>query len=225
MTQRGMFRVLGAVVFCTLIVSVVFLFAGKAQGGQSATTGPDSRIQAGFEAAPVPLNMAGKNPALVGLGSYLVNVSGDCNGCHSAGPPTQFAPGHNPYFGQQAMENSKTYLGGGRDFGALIPGSAHIISRNLTPDKTGVPEGGASFQEFLSVMRTGKDPDGLHPTCTGAPNANCIPHPFDGSLLQIMPWPNFSNLTDHDLRAIYEYLSAVPCVQGNYPGEAADRCQ
>jgi hypothetical protein len=49
-----------------------------------------------------------------------------------------------------------------------------------------------------------------------------------------MPWPNFQNLTDHDIRAIYEYLKAIPCIQGNYPGpgaqgnfpaEPADRCQ
>jgi uncharacterized membrane protein len=31
-------------------------------------------------------------------------------------------------------------------------------------------------------------------------------------------------LTDHDIRAIYKYLRAVPWVQGNYPGEPADRC-
>jgi len=42
--------------------------------------------------------------------------------------------------------------------------------------------------------------------------------------LQVMPWPNFKDLSDHDLRAIYEYLKAVPCVEGNYPGETASRC-
>lgn len=223
MSQQWMFKVIGGAVLCGLVGATAFVLAPKAQGGQNEIT--DSRIQVGFAAAPVPLNMNGKNPALVGLGSYLVNVSGDCNGCHSAGPQTQFAPGHNPYFGQTEMVNAQTYLGGGRDFGALIPGSAHIISRNLTPDKSGLPEGGASFQEFVHTIRTGMDPDNLHPTCTGAPNATCVPHPFDGSLLQIMPWPDFGKLTDHDLRAIYEYLSAVPCIQGNYPGEPADRCQ
>jgi len=61
---------------------------------QSAAPNGDSRIQIGLAAAPVPLNLTGKNPALVGLGSYYVNVVGDCNGCHSAGPPTEFgAPG------------------------------------------------------------------------------------------------------------------------------------
>ncbi len=222
MAQQSLFRLLAGAVACGCLVLAVSISAPKARGSQ---TQMDSRVQIGLAAAPVPLNMAGKNPAQVGLGSYLVNVAGDCNGCHSAGPQTEYAPGHNPYFGQVEMVNPNTYLGGGRDFGALIPGSAHIISRNLTPDKTGLPEGGASFEEFVSVLRTGKDPDNLHPTCTGAPNASCIPHPFDGSLLQIMPWPNFRNFSDQDLRAIYEYLSAVPCVQGNYPGESPDRCQ
>ena len=30
--------------------------------------------------------------------------------------------------------------------------------------------------------------------------------------LQVMPWPAFRNLTDEDIRAIYEYLSALPPV-------------
>jgi hypothetical protein len=178
--------------------------------------GNDSRIQRGFDIAPVHLNLEGKNRALVGLGSYIVNASVPCNECHGAGPAiNQFLPGDNPYFGQTEVINPATYLGGGRDFGAPAPGSAHIISRNLTPDKTGLPEGGRTFGEFLQIMRTGVDLDHLHPTCaTGVVNTSCIPAPFNGDLLQTMPWPGLRNLTNHDLRAIYEYLSAVPCVAG-----------
>jgi hypothetical protein len=176
----------------------------------------DSRIQRGFDIAPVHLNLEGKNRALVGLGSYIVNANVPCNECHGAGPAiNQFLPGDNPYFGQTAAINTATYLGGGRDFGAPVPGSAHIISRNLTPDKTGLPEGGRTFGEFVQIMRTGVDLDHLHPTCaTGVVNTGCIPAPFNGDLLQTMPWPGLRNLTNHDLRAIYEYLSAVPCVAG-----------
>src|SRR6266478_1203130 len=175
----------------------------------------ESKIQVGFAIAPVPLNLAGKNQALVGLGSYIVNAQGDCDGCHSAGPATEFAPGGNPYFGQPTKINPATYLGGGRDFGPFpAPGFPHIVSRNLTPDKTGLPEGGHTFSEFVQIIRTGKDFDHLHPTCTGMPNANCVPPPFDGDLLQIMPWPVYQHMTDHDLRAIYEYLSAIPCIEG-----------
>jgi hypothetical protein len=189
-----------------------------------AQSGGDSRIQIGLNAAPVPLKMAGKNVALVGLGSYLVNVVGDCDGCHSAGPPTEYAKGGNPYFNQPKMVNPATYLAGGRNFGPLIPNSAPIISRNLTPDSSGLPVGGDTFDQFLTTIRTGVDPDQLHPPCTGAPNANCIPAPFDGHLLQVMPWPNLKDLSDHDLRAIYEYLSTIPCVTGNDPRDAANRC-
>ncbi len=190
----------------------------------------DSRIEKGFEIAPVHLNLEGKNRALVGLGSYIVNAQADCDGCHSAGPRTEFAMGGNPYFGQKEKVNPATYLGGGRDFGELVPppgiGSAHIISRNLTPTpKTGLPEGDHTFEEFLTILRTGKDFDHLHPTCTGAPNSGCVPMPFDGELLQIMPWPIQQHMTDRDIRAIYEYLKAIPCIQGNYPGEPADRCK
>ena len=172
----------------------------------------DSRIQRGFEIAPVPLNLRHKNRALVGLGSYIVNAQGECDGCHSQGPQTQFTPTGNPYllmppFSGKEQINPETYLGGGRDFGPFpSPTSAtHIISRNLTPDKSGLPIGGDTFEEFRHTIRTGVDPDQLHPT---------LPPPFNGKLLQIMPWPAYQHMTDHDLRAIYEYLSAIPCVPG-----------
>lgn len=194
-----------------------------------AQSGGDSRVQLGLAAAPVHLNMQGKNVAMVGLGSYLVNVVGDCNGCHSAGPASEFAAGGNPYLNQPTMVNTTTYLGGGRDFGFLGPpanaASAHIISRNLTPDATGLPEGGNTFDQFLTIIRTGVDPDHRHPTCApGTIDASCIPAPFDGNLLQVMPWPTLRNMSDNDLRAIYEYLSAVPCIQGHDAAEPANRC-
>jgi len=175
----------------------------------------DSRIEQGLEITPVPLNLNGRDRNLVGLGSYLVNAVANCNDCHSAGPQTQFVPGGNPFFGQQPTRiNPATYLGGGRDFGPVVPGSPDIVSRNLTPDKTGLPEGGRTYAQFVQELRTGVDLDHVHPTCSATVTTNCIPAPFDGNLLQIMPWFSFANLTDHDLRAIYEYLSAVPCIAG-----------
>jgi hypothetical protein len=219
MTRSRLFQITG---ICA-VVATITIAVSNTPSHANAESG-DSRIQIGLNAAPVPLDTRGKNMALVGLGSYYVNVVGDCDGCHSAGPATEFARGGNPYFNQPEQVNPATYLGGGRDFGPMIPGSAHIISRNLTPDASGLPIGGDSFEEFMHTIRTGIDPDHLHPPCTGAPNANCIPAPFDGNLLQIMPWPNLRKLSDQDLRAIYEYLSTVPCVQGNYPGESAHRC-
>lgn len=174
----------------------------------------DSKVQIGFNVAPVKLNLKGLNRALVGKGSYLVNVIGDCNGCHQSpdiGP--EYLTGGNPFFKQHpTLVNPASYLGGGRTF-ATFPGGAVIQSRNLTPDKTGHAEGGASLAEFKEIMRTGKDFDHIHPPCPTQGPDKCI-QPFvgDGNLLQIMPWPALSNLSDNDLEAIYEYLSAIPCI-------------
>lgn len=171
---------------------------GKANdGGDDREDDKDSRVQIGFAIAPpAHLNLAGKDRSLVGLGSYLVNAVGDCNGCHSAIP--QYVPGGDPFMGQPTIINQAGYLAGGNPlFGPLI------LPRNLTPDKTGKPAGGATYQEFRNIMRTGIDPDHAHPQF--------------GPFLQVMPWPVFRHMTENDLRAIYEYLSAIPCVEGD-PG-------
>ncbi len=206
-------------------VVLVALAISSPQGRADDPNSDEAKIQQGFAIAPVPLNLSGRNRALVGMGSYLVNAVGDCNGCHSQGPATAFATGGNPYllppvFSGKKKVNPATYLGGGNDFGPLIPDSAHIVSRNLTPDKNGRPEGGNSFSQFLQILRTGVDMDQLHPTCHGnTVGPNCVPFPFNGALLQIMPWPNFQNMTDNDIRAIYEYLSAIPCIDTVITGE------
>jgi hypothetical protein len=184
----------------------------QAQDDDDDRDSNDPRIEQGFDISPVKLDLDGKNRRLVGLGSYIVNAQGDCNGCHTN---PEFASGGNPYFlGQKKKIDPKTFLGGGVDFGSFGPGSPDIVSRNLTPDKTGRPEGGRSFAEFRQILRTGIDLDQLHPSCSATLTTNCLPAPFDGSRLQIMPWPTYQGMTDHDLRAIYEYLRAIPCVAG-----------
>jgi len=197
-------------------------------GPESDHDQDESKVRIGFDIAPVPLDTHGKDRRLVGLGSYIVNAQADCNGCHSIGPATEYlgpgnpyllAPPHGPFSGMQQI-NPATYLGGGRDFGpfgsqAELP---HLYSRNLTPDKSGRPAGGLSFRRFLAILRTGKDFDHIHPNCSGAPNGNCLLPPFNGDLLQVMPWPVHQNMTDHDIRAIYEYLSAIPCIDTNIAG-------
>ena len=209
-------------VFTAIILGGMMSTSKSVKAGDNDETA-ESKIQRGFEIAPVPLNLHGKSRALVGLGSYIVNAVGDCNGCHSKGPTTEFAAGGNPntlsppFTGTKEL-NLGTYLGGGRDFGPFgsLP---HLYSRNLTPDKTGRPAGGLTYEEFVEIMRKGTDFDHVHPPCTapGTP-ANCLAAPFNGDLLQVMRWPFFKDMTDNDLRAIYEYLSAIPCNPG--PGIA-----
>ena len=197
--------------------------------------GDEAKIRRGFEIAPVQLDLRGKNWRLVGLGSYIVNGVGHCNVCHSAGPATEYAKGGNPYFkgNEPTVVNQATYLGGGRVFPPLVATSPSatptIISRNLTPDKTGRPEGGRTFEEFREIIRTGVDLDHLHPNCsdpTVTASTTCFPLnlPWDGDKLQIMPWPEDRHMTDHELRAIYEYLSAVPCNPGPATGVNHNDC-
>ena len=70
---------------------------------------------------------------------------------------------------------------------------------NITPDTaTGI--GAWTEEEFLRALRTGVTPDGEEM------------HPF-------MPWQQFRDMADDDLRAIYRYLRTVPPIRN----EVADR--
>jgi hypothetical protein len=230
MTRNRFLKTAGIVTTFTAIILAGMMSKSKHVIARD-DDGDESKIQRGFETVPIglQLNLDGKNRALVGLGSYIVNAIGDCNGCHSKGPSSEFVvPGGNPYFRMPPFTgteqiNLKTYLAGGRDFGPFgpvgpIPQIPHLYSRNLTPDKTGLPAGGRSYEQFVEIMRQGTDFDHLHPNCIGPGNPlnppNCLAAPFNGDLLQVMRWPSFKSMTDHELRAIYEYLSAVPCNPG-----------
>src|SRR5512146_728298 len=195
--SRPILKLFGA--SATLVAIALLLLVFKtprvSAGPESDRDQDQSKVQIGLAIAPVPLNLTGKNRGLVGLGSYIVNAQSDCNGCHSRGPQTEYlgpgnpyllSPPHGPFTGMQQI-NPATYLGGGRDFGPFGSHSEllHLYSRNLTPDKTGRPEGGHTFDEFLTIMRTGEDYDHVHPNCTGAPDGNCLLPPFNGDVLQV----------------------------------------
>jgi hypothetical protein len=151
------------------------------------------RVQIGFRYAReqgIELNLRRKERELVGLGSYLVNAVGGCNDCHTAPPYTS-----DPYafLGAPKQINVACYLAGGTPFG---PG---VVSRNITPWEHGKPAG-LTFNQFRHVIRTGEDPDN------------------PGHVLQVMPWPVYQTMSDHDLRAMYEYLSAIPAIPTNTCG-------
>lgn len=163
------------------LVGFALTLVATSEGARPAPNTEESRIQRGFQIAPVPLNLKGRNRALVGLGSYIVNAQAGCNDCHT-NPP--YAPGGDPFEGEPEQINVDGYLAGGTAFGPFI-------SANITPDDHGLPAG-LTFQEFKAVLRTGHDPD------------------EPGELLQVMPWPVYGKMTDRDIKAIYEYLSAIP---------------
>ena len=232
-------HVTAAAVFAGVVVAGMLVVSKSGQAANDNNGAQDEKqmIQIGLSAASsegITLSMSGKDQDMVGLGSYLVNVSGDCNGCHSAGPSTAFAPGGNPFplpgphppnFSGVKRINPATYLGGTRSFGSFGPGpKGEIISRNLTPDSTGRAVGGATLSDFKLIMRTGQDLDHRHPSCSASITTNCLSFPFNGDLLQVMPWTSFQNMTDRQLTAIYTFLSAIPCLEGG-PGEPANRCK
>jgi len=154
--------------------------------------------QQGKAIAPVPLNLDGKNPELVYLGSYLVNGQGGCNSCHTCpsykgvdphqtggngiGPPASPGP-----------VNTANYLAGGTPLPAAAAGApgAPVAATNLTPDASGLP-GGMTYDQFKNAMQNGVD--SRNPA----------------HILQAMPWPVYRKMYENDLVAIYQYLSAVP---------------
>jgi len=224
-------------------LGVVLVFAwGSAQAADEKDRISPSAIQQGFAASPIPkeeLNLKGKEPAQVALGSYLT-FAGDCVGCHSfprflrpGGTPTNISgQGSAPQYGDpfdppplgtpqtvdgqlKANFNKKHFMAGGRCFGP-------IQARNLTPDDSGLPRG-MTEAEFIRAMRTGEDvtcktkPN--RPTYFGQPDNACDLGPrglggYDPNKLQTMPWVTYHNLTDTDLKAIYAYLSALPKARG-----------
>jgi len=157
-----------------------------------------TRILTGLNISPVRLNLRGKNLALVGLGSYIVNAQGACNDCHT-NPP--FQEGGDPFQGQPEKINTANFLAGGMMFGPFV-------SRNITPDASGLPAG-LTFAQFKKTIRTGLDPDQLHPEIS--------------PLLQVMPWPVYRRMSDHDLRAVYEYLRSIPHAEPGAPAPTATR--
>lgn len=189
--------------FCAgAVLTAGLLFNATLGSAQSPATPGDfdpALVERGIAISPVSLNLTGKDRNKVGYGSYLVNAIGGCNDCHTN---PNWAEGGDPFFGQPLQVNTEGYLAGGVAFGPFL-------SRNITPDATGAP-GALSRSDFMQVLKTGQDFKQLHPEI--AP------------ILQVMPWPIHQNLFDRDMDAIYEFLSAIPCLEGG-PGTVADRCQ
>jgi len=171
-----------------LLVAALVVSAGLI-GAASLTAQGKSTIARGAELAPVPLNMTGLTPALVREGSYIVNAQGACNDCHTV---PAFAPGGDPFLGQPEQINAPCYLAGGAAFGPFV-------SRDITPWEDEKPAG-LTLTQFKHVMRTGEDPDN------------------PGQVLHVMPWPVYQEMVDHDLQAIYKYLSSIPAIPANTCG-------
>lgn len=144
-------------------------------------------------------------------GEYLVNIIG-CSDCHAPKKMTDKGPvpdmdrylsGYNsaqpiPVFDVKVMQRDRVVMFTPDLTAAAGPWGVSFAS-NLTPDETGI--GNWSLDNFKTAIRKGK--------YKGLENAR--------DLLPPMPWPNFRNMNDDDLEAIFSYLKSLKPVKNLVP--------
>jgi hypothetical protein len=164
---------------------------GRAANDNNPTQDEKLKIEIDARIAPVPLTIGRKDSSTVYLGSYLVNAVGGCNDCHT-----------NHLLPQAEIRTSASLRRSTRP--NIWAAERHLV-RLLRATSRRMPQvshAGLSYSDFVQVIRTGKDFDNVHGV---------------GIPLHVMPWPVYQSLTDRDLTAIYTYLSAIPCLEGD-PG-------
>jgi len=142
-----------------------------------------------YPAAPDPKDS-------VAYGKYLVTM-GSCAACH-----TPVDAHHQPLPGMD--------FAGGQIFPCLNnrwlchPGGGTLRVPNITPDNdTGI--GNWSKQDFIARFASWRGKAGLAQM-----------HKLDldkGDYLELMPYREYSGMTDQDLGAVYDYLRTVPPVK------------
>ncbi|MCO6490063.1 MAG: c-type cytochrome [Phaeodactylibacter sp.] len=145
----------------------------------------------------------------VARGQYLVTISG-CNDCHSPKKMTPHGPEPDPdrlLSGHPQNEPlAQVDTADLRNWALFSPGLTAAVgpwgvsyAANLTSDDTGI--GLWSEEQFIKCIREGKYKglDGSRP------------------LLPPMPWPNFAQMTDDDLKAVFAYLKSTKPVRNIVP--------
>lgn len=184
-----------------LVAIAVVLAMGLATAGHAENIDKiQNRVKKGFAISPVALRYKKNVKDLVGYGSYLVNGPGGCVSCHTY--PEYLTTEGDPFVTGDPTSpeiNTRHFLGGGQCFGPFI-------ARNITPDPATNLPADLTLKNFMTAMRTGLDEQ-----CIVNPsNPICSQEPDTGGTLQVMPWPAYHYMNDHDLKAIYYYLTAVP---------------
>lgn len=148
---------------------------------------------------------------LIKRGEYLVTTMG-CGDCHSPKKMTPQGPapdidrllsGYNSTiplgdYDKNVVRSGQWVLFNGQNTAFIGPWGVSFAA-NLTPDATGI--GSWSLAQFTKAMRQGKA-KGLD---TNRP------------LLPPMPWPNYTHMTDDDMKAVFTYLKSLKPVANNVP--------
>ncbi len=152
-----------------------------------------------------------KGASLVARGKYLVTIGG-CNDCHSPKVMTPMGPmndttrllsGHPaqaklPVLAKGLIAPDQWGAVTSGDFTAWVGPWGTSFTANLTPDQT-TGLGSWTVDMFIKAIRTGK-------------------HMGEGrNILPPMPWPNFRQATNVDLKAIFAYLQSLPPVENAVP--------
>jgi mono/diheme cytochrome c family protein len=144
-------------------------------------------------------------------GEYLVNVIG-CADCHAPKKMTdrgpvpdmdRFLSGFNsaqpiPNFDAKVMQKDQVVLFNPDLTAAAGPWGVSFAA-NLTPDETGI--GNWTLDNFKRALTQGKS--------KGIEGAR--------DLLPPMPWPNYKNMTDEDIEAVFTYLKSLKPVKNVVP--------
>lgn len=147
---------------------------------------------------------------MVQRGEYIVNLGG-CHDCHS---PKEMGPK-----GPEIIKDRM--LSGYPSERPVMQGDPEVLkqgwvlfvpdltsasgpwgvsfSANITSDQTGI--GNWTEENFMRALKEGK--------FKGLANSR--------ELLPPMPWQNFANVTDEDIRALFLYLKSTPAVNNVVP--------
>ena len=144
-------------------------------------------------------------------GEYIVNSIG-CGDCHSPKRMGAHGPEVIPELLLSGFQQENTFpevpdnlISQGMavmnsDLTAAKGSWGISYAANLTPADNGI--GNWTLDQFKRALREGKS--------KGMENGRMILPP--------MPWQNFKNLTDDDIKAIFSYLKSLPPVDNAVPG-------
>lgn len=192
---------------CRFVLVLGCLMAAAVTFGCNQAQSPPA-VQSASNANQAPTN----TEDMVARGRYLVAFGG-CNDCHSPknygpkGPepdPARLLSGHREDEKVAApfvpAAGAPWIAATNDDFTAWSGPWGVSFAANLTPDTlTGLRSGVWNEDLFIKALRTGKHMGTAR------------------DILPPMPWQDFAQLTDDDLKAIWAYLGTIPAVTNHVP--------
>jgi len=187
-----------------------FLLVPMAASGLACSSAKSTEAPSGQATAQTVAQASAQTA--VERGKYL-DTAGGCNDCHSPktygpqGPAVDTArllsghpEGKKIGSGFTPAKGSPWVVAANDDFTAWSGPWGVSFAANLTPDtNTGLRSGVWTEELFIKALRTGKHMG------------------TSRDILPPMPWQDFAQLTDDDLRAIWAYLGTIPAVTNHVP--------